>query len=76
MASNVIIINIVVIQAVIWAASFCFPSHPCLPNRVVKWAVEIEFDLGKRVVKTMLLRMLVGQMDLRTCTHPLPQSLG
>ena len=69
-------INIIVIQAVIWAASFCFLLHPCLPNFVAKLAVEIECYLGKRVVKKRLLRMLVGQMDLRTCTHPLLQSLG
>ena len=31
-ASNVIIINIVVIQAVIWLRAFVFLLHPCLPN--------------------------------------------
>ena len=69
-------INIIVIQAVIWAASFCFPSAPLSPQFCGKVGGEIEFDLGRRVVEKMLLRMLVGQMDLQTYTHPLPQSLG
>ena len=31
-AKSVIMIKIVVIQAVIWAASFCFPSAPLSPQ--------------------------------------------
>ena len=56
--------------------AFVFLLHPCLPNFVVKWVVGIEFGPGEQVVEKMLFRILVGRMDLRTCTHPLLQSLG
>ena len=39
MANSVIIMRMVVIQALIRAAIFCFPLAPLSPNLVAKWAV-------------------------------------
>ena len=54
---------------------FAFLLHPCLPNFAARWVAEIEFGLGMQEVGKMLLLMLVGQMDLQICTHPLLPSL-
>ena len=54
---------------------FAFLLHPYLPNFVVSWVVEIEFDPGSEAVEKMLLHMLVGRMDLQIYTHPLLPSL-
>ena len=50
---------------------FAFLLHPYFPNFVARWVVEIEFGPGRQEVEKMLLCMLVGQMDLQICTHPL-----
>ena len=50
---------------------FAFLLHPCLPNFVARWVAEIEFGPGMQEVEKMLLRMLVGRMDLQIYIHPL-----
>ena len=52
-----------------------FLLHPCLPNFVAMWVVEIEFDPVRQVAEKMLLHMLAGRMDLQICTRPLLPSL-
>ena len=47
---------------------FAFLLHPCLPNFVARLVAEIEFGPGMQEVGKMLLRMLVGRMDLQICT--------